>query len=128
MSDEILAVNEGFYRAFETLDPARMEPVWLASPDVVCIHPGWKACVGIESVMESWRAIFRGARYFKFKVADPRPARFGDTAMVTCLEVISSGDPSAPDFASMQAVNAYRRVEGEWKMILHHASNYQPVM
>ena len=123
----VLNANDAFYRAFESLDPTRMEDVWLASPDVVCIHPGWRARIGIEAVMESWRAIFRGTHHMKFTVAQPVVAESGDAAMVTCIEMISQGNPAAPEFGSVQAVNAFRRVDGRWKMILHHASPFAPL-
>lgn len=117
----MIEANDAFYRAFESLDEAKMREVWLDSDDVVCIHPGWKARIGIAAVMDSWASIFRGGAAYKFTFAGAKTARFGDTAMVTGIEMITAG----LELNSVQAVNAFRLVEGRWKMILHHASPIQ---
>lgn len=121
MTAEMLNANDAFYRAFESLDVARMRAVRLAGDDIVCIHPGWRARIGIEAVLESWASIFRGGTPYTFTFAGARVARFGDAAMVTGLEMITAG----LNLGSVQAVNAFRLVHGEWKMILHCASPIQ---
>src|SRR4249919_1613528 len=43
MEDEqaVIAANQAFYRAFETLEIKEMEKVWLRASHIKCVHPGW---------------------------------------------------------------------------------------
>jgi ketosteroid isomerase-like protein len=54
---------------------------------------------------------------------DIRIALAGDLAWVTCVEVIVPfGSDEEADAARMQATNLFGRVEGEWRLVHHHAS------
>ena len=56
-SQDVLAANEVFYRAFMEGDFAAMDGLWALKAPVACIHPGWFTLTGRTVVIESWRAI-----------------------------------------------------------------------
>ena len=109
--DAVLAANMDFYVAFAGGDVDAMEALWSKADDVTCIHPGWQALVGRDSVMESWRAI----------LASPPPVRCvgartfvnGTTAYVICYEGLGDG--------MLVATNIFRKEEGVWHVIHHQA-------
>jgi len=45
---EVLAANEAFYRAVETLDLKQMGAAWWHDDWVQCLHPGWPLVRGWE--------------------------------------------------------------------------------
>ncbi len=117
----VLAANRAFYAALESRDAARMETLWSHGEDVACVHPGWHRLDGWNEVERSWRAIFGNSRPWRVRPAEERAFLSGDLAVVLCVEVLEvSGAASAP--ARMQAANVFRRENGVWRMVHHHAS------
>jgi ketosteroid isomerase-like protein len=119
----VLAANAAFYRAFESLDQARMEAVWLRAPHVTCIHPGWSALVGWGPVMTSWARIFENTLSMRFTVADARVMVAGDLAWIVCTEEIESEHRDGRMEASVQATNVFARHDGRWLLVHHHGSS-----
>jgi len=120
--DAVLAANHAFYRAIESLDEAAMAACWSRSISDTCIHPGWPILRGWADVLASWRAIFDGTTYMRFVVSDPVVDVLGDVAQVTCLENLYAIGQSGTAHAQVAATNVYVRVEGGWRMRLHHGS------
>ncbi len=125
--NDILDANEAFYRAFESLSIERMASVWMEDEKVICIHPGWRARIGFKDVLESWYAIFRNTQHMKFMVSDAEARVDGDSALVWCVENLTTGSEAEPRYATIQAVNGFLRTAGGWKMVLHQASDFNPV-
>jgi ketosteroid isomerase-like protein len=123
---EVEEANAGFYRAFESLDLARMEEVWSHSDHVRCIHPGWCLLSGWPAVRESWEAIFKGSREMRFSISDVDVHVNGDLAWVTCTENILSHARGQIAVTAILATNMFERRGGEWLMIHHHASHTLP--
>ncbi len=120
--DELRAVNERFYRALEELDLAEMDQLWLHSPWVRCIHPGWDVLVGWERVRESLEQIFAGTGWMRVTPTECEIHIFGDVGMVACAENITASRDSDVGVAVAQATNLFRRTPEGWRMIHHHAS------
>jgi ketosteroid isomerase-like protein len=120
--DAVLAANDAFYRAFESLDPAEMEKVWLRAPHIRCIHPGWGALVGWDAIMESWQRIFAGAVEMRFTQELVHVAVTGDLGWVVLVERIASLHPDGPGGGRVQATNLFERVDGAWYLVHHHGS------
>jgi ketosteroid isomerase-like protein len=118
----VLAANNAFYRAFESLDLARMEAVWLRAPHVKCVHPGWGLLAGWGPVMESWRRIFADALEMRFTLAEVAVEVVGDLAWVVATEHIASSDRDGRSTGIVQATNVFQRAEGRWLVIHHHGS------
>ncbi|TAK97910.1 MAG: DUF4440 domain-containing protein [Rhodospirillaceae bacterium] len=121
MSDRetVLFANAAFYAAFATRDVKAMERLW-ASGDVMCIHPGWPPLTGREAVMASWRNILGGQNAPDISCRKAVASIYGTTAIVTCVEVITSRDETQQ---ALCATNIFVRAAGsrEWHMI-HHQS------
>jgi len=124
-SDEaaIAAANLAFYEALEARDLGRMERIWLREDSASCTHPGWHRIDGWAEVRRSWQNIFGNSRAWTVSCEQVRISRDGDLAWVTCVEAIRPFRAEGPEAtARMQATNLFRRTNGEWRMIHHHAS------
>jgi len=116
----VTGANEAFYAAFEAADLDRMAACWAQDDTVCCIHPGSDLIVGWPRVSRSWAAVFVGSARLQFFLTDVDVHVDGDTAVVTCAEnVLAGAELSA---GKVLATNVFRRVDGEWRMVLHHAS------
>lgn len=117
----VLEANRSFYAALEARDAARMEALWSHAGDVACVHPGWHRLDGWEEISRSWRAIFANSRAWKVHPEEERAFVSTDVAVVLCVEILeASGAAGEP--ARMQATNVFRREDGGWRMVHHHAS------
>ena len=58
--DDVIAINEEFYRSLEALSLDRMEKVWHDAEWVTCVHPGGPMLTGWEVIRDSWEQIFKG--------------------------------------------------------------------
>lgn len=133
MSNDIAGVeaaNEELYAAFEAGDLDRMTALWIGGPDgamAKCIHPGGGTIRGIDAVLRSWALIMANSDDMQFIVTDVECVVQGPVATVNCTEIIIRPGGGPDPFTSSHAVatNAFIRVDGQWRMWLHHAS---PVM
>jgi len=119
----VSAANLGFYRALEARDLSAMDFVWAHEESATCVHPGWHRLEGWSEIRRSFENIFTNSRPWTVSCRDARVSVLGEIAWVTCVEVIIPfGGDEEEDAARMQATNLFVRVDGEWKMIHHHAS------
>ena len=58
-NQEILEVNQAFYRAFEKRDIIALHGILSQGISTVCIHPGRGAICGFENIRNSWDLIFK---------------------------------------------------------------------
>jgi ketosteroid isomerase-like protein len=125
MSEEqalVAEANAAFYRAFETLDAARMEEVWLHSDEVKCIHPGSELLSGWDDVMNSWRLIMSNTGRIRFELQDVAVVVNGGIGWVECLEQIYDGETLV---GLALATNLFQQNDdGRWLTIHHHASPF----
>jgi hypothetical protein len=119
MSDThaLLFANSGFYAAFATRDFAAMEAVWSARDHVSCIHPGWSALIGRESVMDSWRTILTSSNAPRISCHNASAFLYDVVGYVICYEVLPDG--------ILIATNVFAREAGEWKLV-HHQAGQSP--
>src|SRR5262245_43622273 len=115
--------NASFYRAFETLDLAQMDAVWLHPERARCIHRGWPMIAGWRAIRESWEAIFASTTEMRFTIADARAGGGPDLAWVTCTENILSDVQGRVSVTSLLATNLFERTPDGWLMVHHHASH-----
>jgi ketosteroid isomerase-like protein len=126
MTDARKAVEEAnrrFYRAFEALDLAEMEKVWVHDDHVKCVHPGWPLLSGWDSVRASWEAIFSNTGEMRFTLGEVQVAVRGPLAWVTCTENILSEVRSRVSVTSVLATNIFEQGDDGWLMVHHHASH-----
>ncbi len=127
----ILVANTNFYTALSLADFSLMERLWLASPDAVCVHPGWPPLHGWDSIRDSWQQIFQNQGPLHVWPSDVRVRLYGQTAEVNCLENIDMAQVRGTGILQTRATNVFRLVEQAWKMLEHHAlsmpsGNVQP--
>jgi ketosteroid isomerase-like protein len=120
---EVEEANSRFYRAFETLDLAEMDQVWVHSERAQCVHPGWPLIVGWAAIRSSWETIFANTTEMRFTVSDTRVGGDADLAWVTCTENILSDVQGRVTVTSLLATNLFERGPDGWRMIHHHASH-----
>jgi len=109
--ESILAANARFYRAMASGDLSAMTAVWSDGEDIACTHPGHPTLVGQREVMESWFDILQAPP--PIACEGPRVIHAGHCAFVVCYERI--------DGHLLAATNVFRRAEGGWRMVHHHA-------
>jgi ketosteroid isomerase-like protein len=126
MRQEILAANARFYSALAEADLAAMIELWHHSPTTECIHPGWDRLRGWPAIQESWARIFQHQGALPVQVSEPLVHWRGDMAWVTCYENVSLQAEGAVQISQMVATNVFERVEGQWRMVIHHASPAPP--
>jgi ketosteroid isomerase-like protein len=115
--------NARFYRAFEALDLAAMDAVWVHDDAVKCVHPGWPLLTGWAAVRESWQAIFANTEEMRFTLSDVHVVLHTDLAWVTCTENILSDVRGRVAVTAILATNLFARAGEEWRMVHHHASH-----
>jgi hypothetical protein len=106
--------NEAFYLAFESRDFAAMDHLWSQAHEVICVHPGWRALLGRQAVMDSWRSILGNPHQgsVSFYGAECRVIGPG-VAAVVCYELAGP--------ATMIATNLFVEEDGRLRMIFHQA-------
>jgi len=115
---EVLAQNQEFYDAHEARDLERMAAVWEVSDRVVCIHPGWPIMRTYAHVVESWRRILSGPGRLQFILSNTAVSIDGDIAWVTVEENLLGG----PTPVVVAATNMFARIDGTWRLVVHHGS------
>ena len=125
--EEVRAVNQGFYRALESLDIQRMDAVWAHDGQLTCVHPGWPLAEGWAGVRATWLTIFQNTVSIEFEVVEERIDVRGDMAWVLCVERLrSSADGTEFLEAAVLATNIFRHEGGAWLLVHHHASPWVP--
>ena len=124
MSDEqrVREANERFYMAMNSLEIDEMDEVWMDDASAICVHPGREAIIGYERIRESWMTIFSASNSMSIAASNERITVGGDVAWVACTETISMLTEEGLAAAAAQATNIFRRAEGRWRMVAHHAS------
>ena len=117
--------EQAFYEAFESLDIAQMDKIWLQQEYVTCIHPGWGLRSGWPAVRDSWVLIFNHTFDMKFELTEVEVQVAGDVAWVICTENLTTKQDDTTVQTRILATNLFERVGDEWLMIHHHGS---PVM
>jgi hypothetical protein len=109
----VLAANQAFYDAFAERNAVAMERIWAREHLVACIHPGWAPLHGSDAVLGSWRAILGSADAPQVQCHDATALVLGETAFVTCIELVRDG--------KLAATNVFALERGEWRLVHHQA-------
>jgi ketosteroid isomerase-like protein len=120
--DGVVAANRAFYDAFESLEIAQMESVWLQDQRIACIHPGWRKLIGWGAVMTSWERIFDGVFEMKFELGEMDVMISGDLAVVIVEENLTQRGYDGIARSQVLSTNVFERVGDRWLMVSHHGS------
>jgi hypothetical protein len=119
-------VEAAFYQAFQDLDLALMDQVWMEDPETFCVHPGGDLLRAKSAVLQSWSEIFTSAHRPTLVYQTLQTSGNGDLAIHLVEELIRPGGEPDTTPTRVVATNVYRRGRTGWQMISHHAS--LPVM
>lgn len=123
MQDKYLTPEDAemaFYDAMERGDLDAMKRVWSDDDGVVCIHPGAVRLEGRADVVESFSLMFKDSPPMDFSITDARCQLINDVAVHMVREEIEIDGQLV---SIMVSTNIYHRVNGSWRMMLHHASH-----
>ena len=125
MSDaaDVEEANARFYRAFEALDIAEMDGVWVHGEHARCVHPGWPLLCGWDAIRTSWQTIFANTEEMRFTLSEVNVNVSGDLAWVTCTENILSEVGGRVGVTAILATNLFERDDEGWRLVHHHASH-----
>ena len=118
----VLDANQSFYDAFNKQDLDGMQQVWIRDPSATCIHPGWPVLRGFDPIIKSWQDIFENTDHMEIKLSDVQVVAADDLVWVSCQENLFSINMAGVQTTQVHATNLFKRVSGDWKMILHHAA------
>jgi ketosteroid isomerase-like protein len=128
----VLQVNSAFYRAFSDKDYDAMEKLWMKDASILCIHPAHTPLVGANAVLTSWKHMFESSNgSFQRNWMAPSKIRLtvkGATAILACDEEVFlrrfiRGKKRQTELVNkLTATNIFRKVDGNWYMVHHHAS------
>ena len=128
VEEAVLGANERFYRAFESLDIKEMEAVWLTTPAVQCVHPGWGPLSGWSDVRDGWVRIFNNTSAMAFTPRVVHLSVVGELAWLLCIEEITSRQADEEHASQILATNVFEHRNGQWLLVNHHASPIFRVM
>ena len=117
-----IEVNKKFYEAFNARDLDAMKSVWSSRENVICVHPGWDPLNGFEPIIESWQGIFKNSGNMDIQISDVTVTASEDLAWVSCVEKLYTIATNGVLASKVFSTNLFQLNEGNWKMIMHHAS------
>ena len=97
-----------------------MSELWEHSDRVVCTHPGWATLRGWGQVAASFFALFQNDQHLQFILTNVATHVAGDVAWVSVDENILSDTQPATTVAALNLFS--RSPDGDWRMVVHHAS------
>lgn len=110
-------VESVYYECFIHCDAEVMLALW-ADTDVVCIHPGSAAIIGIDAVRRSWAHIFANAQMPTLQFSVIKRTVTDELAVHLVVEEFAVADGTT----SVLATNVYQKFDSGWLMVEHHAS------
>ncbi len=113
LEEEALFANDTFYLAFTHKDFAAMERLWAADHPTLCIHPGWRALVERDEIVESWRQILGNPQQSGIDFYNASAKAFESVVMVTCYEELPG--------SVCVATNGFVKEGGDMRMFHHHS-------
>jgi len=122
LEDAIREANHRFYAAFESLNLPEMEALWAHDDTVQCVHPGWDLLLGWEEVRERWERIFANTQRVRIALSGEWMRVEGDVGWVACTARVTTAFAEGFDEAIVQATNIFVRRDGQWLLVVHHAS------
>ena len=121
-NEEILKVNEMFYKALGTRDLELMKEIWILDERAGCVHPGWTILRSWENIYQSWENIFDPEDQVDINLSQININIKNKRAWLTCVQemVYIKRDPSM--FNLSQSTNIFEKIGDKWFMVVHHAS------
>jgi len=120
--EEVVKVNERFYKALGTRDLEMMNTVWVKDSRAGCVHPGWIMLRGWQAIRQSWENVFDPRDQVDIGLSDISVEIKGDIAWLTCIQELTYINRDPIMVSVSQSTNMFERRDAIWLMVLHHAS------
>ena len=115
--------NEAFYDALTNRDLPAMERLWFPADWAECVHPGGVALARLgRSARQLGVDSSRAPGTVMVAATDVKVHLVGDVAWVSCTERLASTVDGRMTTSAAHATNIFVRHDGEWRLVLHHAS------
>ncbi|XP_071910376.1 uncharacterized protein [Coffea arabica] len=116
----VLAANTRFYNTFRNGDLAALQALWSKGDNACVVHPGVSGISGYDLVMGSWEFVWADYEFpLEIEIKDVQVHVRGDVGYVTCIEMVKTKGSS---WGKQFATNVFEKIEGQWKICIHHAS------
>lgn len=123
--NEVIIVNQAFYRAFEKKDIQGMGLVWFQGNSSCCIHPGGEILQGWETIRNSWDLIFKNTEYLEIDLELVSVEVSNEIGYIILKENILQISRGRKLQAQSVATNTYQKMAQKWYLVSHHGS---PIM
>lgn len=120
--EQVLKVNETFYRALGTRDLQLMDNVWVRESRAGCVHPGWIMLKGWDALRQSWENVFDPRDQLDVELSNLTVEIRGNVAWVTCVQKLIYKSRIPVGINISQSTNIFEKHDSGWLMVLHHAS------
>ena len=84
--EQILEVNDIFYRALGTRDLELMKTIWVLEERAGCVHPGWTILRGWENIYQSWENIFDPEDQVDINLSEVKISINNNMGWLTCVQ------------------------------------------
>jgi ketosteroid isomerase-like protein len=112
--EEVEFANEAFYMAFEGKDFEAMAHIWSEQRQIICLHPGWPALIGRDTVLKSWKDILSNPAQGQVSFFASQVCQLTvDSAAVVCYEQAGG--------VTMVAINVFVREDERLRLVSHQA-------
>jgi ketosteroid isomerase-like protein len=122
--DDVRAASDRFYSALEAMangDARSMAAIWSHEDDVTTMHPIGGREEGWDAVRGSWEGVASASTDGTLTRSDQVIRVIGNAAYELCTESVSWTFAGEPMSLEGRATNVYRKEQGEWKIVHHHA-------
>lgn len=105
-------------------DPEPVTAIFSRSGDLVYMSGEGTYCIGVEEALTDWRAQAAKSLGGHATPSDIKVILSGDTAAVALVShaVVNTPQGGTREI-ELRHSNVFRKEDGAWKMILHHADN-----
>jgi len=122
--DDVRAASDQFYSALDAMangDATSMTDIWSHKNDVTIMHPIGGREEGWDAVRGSWEGVASASSDGTITRSDQDIRVIGNGAYELCTESASWTFAGEPISLEGRATNVYRKENGEWKIVHHHA-------
>ena len=123
-ADDVRAASDQFYSALDAMvngDASSMAAIWSHDDDVTTMHPIGGREAGWEAVNGSFAGVASASADGTVTRSDQVIRVVGDCAYELCTESALWTFAGEPISLEHRATNVYRKENGEWKVVHHHA-------
>lgn len=120
--EEIIKVNELFYKALGTRNLELMRDIWVRDERSGCVHPGWIVLRSWDAIMQSWENVFDPEDQVDIKISEITIEIKDSFAWLTCVQEMVYIKREPVMFNLSQSTNLFEKGDNGWLMLFHHAS------